>query len=205
MTPLLLIILGIWLIVRKKKQEDISQASQQAESFTRGSSTYDSTSGPSKTYRTQEQFQYKQEQHVPPDATFTVHSSEHGKYSDGRIRYSKGLGDLNIDCHNINLQNIEVSSGLGDVEIKLHGGILADGLNRLIISGFIGDIKILVPKDMAVFVHCSNFIGDIKALGRETSGFGNNFDAQTINYNDAAKKLYIAVNSFIGDIKVFIV
>ena len=68
-----------------------------------------------------------------------------------------------------------------------------------------GDIRVLIPPDIQTFVHCSNFVGDIDALGQRTDGFGNNLDAQTAGYNDAEKKLYIAANSFIGDIRIMIV
>ena len=123
----------------------------------------------------------------------------------GRSRYSKFIGDMLIDCNGVNLQNIEIGNFLGDVEVKLHGGKLAPGLNRMIISGFIGDVRVLVPEGMAVFAQSSNFIGDIEMMGRRTSGFGNSLDAQTPNYSEAASKLYIASNHFIGDVRVYVV
>ncbi|UCG60591.1 MAG: hypothetical protein JSV52_09665 [Candidatus Zixiibacteriota bacterium] len=108
-----------------------------------------------------------------------------------------------IDCTGVNLQNVEVSAGFGDVEIRLKGGILEQGLNRLIISSFIGDIRITAPADMAVFTHCSSFVGDIDVMGKRASGFGNSIDSQTANYQESEKKLYVACNCFIGDIKIY--
>jgi lia operon protein LiaF len=108
-----------------------------------------------------------------------------------------------IDCNGVSVQNVEVSAGFGDLEIKLHGVILGEGLNRLIISSFIGDIRIMAPSDMAVFTHCSNFVGDVEVMGKRASGFGNSIDAQTANYQDSDRKLYVACNSFIGDIKIY--
>ncbi|MEW5995667.1 MAG: cell wall-active antibiotics response protein LiaF, partial [Candidatus Zixiibacteriota bacterium] len=83
-------------------------------------------------------------------------------------------------------------------------GRLTAGLNRLIISGFVGDIRIYVPVGMPHFVHCSNFIGDINAGGQKASGFSNTIESQTPDYDSAEAKLYIAANNFIGDIKVFV-
>lgn len=121
----------------------------------------------------------------------------------GKLKYRKTFGDMYIDCAGVNLQNIEVSAGFGDLEIRLHDGVLGDGLNRLIISSFIGDIRIMAPSGMAVFTHCSNFVGDVEVMGKRASGFGNSIDAQTVNYQDSTKKLYVACNSFIGDIKIY--
>ena len=75
----------------------------------------------------------------------------------------------------------------------------------MIFSGFIGDIRIMIPRDFAVFAHCSNFIGDIDVVGRRASGFGNNIDWQSDNYESADSKLYIAANNFLGDVKIFLV
>jgi len=133
----------------------------------------------------------------------TSQSPESG--TPGRVRYSKFIGDMLIDCSGIDLQNVEIGNFLGDVEVKLHGGKLAPGLNRMIISGFIGDVRVLVPEGMAIFAQSSNFIGDIEMMGQRSSGFGNSLDAQSANYTEAESKLYIASNHFIGDVRLYIV
>lgn|GEM_PF-547368 len=120
-----------------------------------------------------------------------------------KIRYSKSLGDMFVNFDGVNLTNVEISMGVGDLEAKLTGGVLSQGLNRLVVSGFVGDIRVFVPRDMAYQVHCSNTIGDIDLAGRHASGFGNNVEGQSDNYGQADSKLYIAVNSFIGDIRVY--
>lgn len=124
---------------------------------------------------------------------------------EGKTKFSKMIGDLRIDCNNLNLKSVEVSAFLGDIEVTLLGGRLQSGLNRMIISDFIGDIRILVPKGMPTYVHCSNFIGDIDIFGKRTSGFGNHIEGQTQDYPAATDKLFIAVSSFIADIRVYYV
>lgn len=108
-----------------------------------------------------------------------------------------------INCSDVNLQNVEISVFIGDLEVNVAGGKLQSGLNRMIISGFLGDCLVLIPKDMPVYVHCSGFIGDVELLGKRGSGFGNAMDGQTPDYDSAASKLYVAANNFIGDIRVF--
>jgi len=108
-----------------------------------------------------------------------------------------------IDCKGQKLSNVEISMGIGDLELNLSEGILSTGLNRVIISGFIGDIRIFVPKIMSFFSHCSNFIGDIDLGGQKTSGFGNTLEHNTPDYDKAESKLYVAANNFIGNIKVY--
>jgi lia operon protein LiaF len=123
----------------------------------------------------------------------------------GRVKYSKFIGGLFIDCRNVDLHSIEVSVFMGDSEIKVHGGRLGPGLNRLIVSGFIGDVRILIPPDLPVLCTASSFIGDVELLGKRSSGLGNTIDARTDGYDSAESKLYIAINHFIGDIRVYVV
>jgi lia operon protein LiaF len=120
-------------------------------------------------------------------------------------RYSKLLGDMYINASGSSLQDVEVSMGIGDLDLSLAGGRLSKGLNRVVISGFIGDLRVFIPRSMPHCVQCSNFIGDIDLSGKRTSGFGNNVDTQSIDYNDADSRIYIAANSFIGDIKTYLV
>ncbi|MEW5995837.1 MAG: LiaF domain-containing protein, partial [Candidatus Zixiibacteriota bacterium] len=190
--PLGLILLGLWLIVRKKRQEEQFRTHAR---FT----AHATTSGPSSA----------QPEYQPPEtpgpsgstmsaSTDTPRSSTQATVSataGGPVKFSKFLGDLVVDCNGVNLQNVEVSSGVGDAEIRLHGGRLTAGLNRLIISGFVGDIRIYVPVGMPHFVHCSNFIGDINAGGQKAVGFSNTIESQTPDYDSAEAKLYIAANN----------
>ncbi|MBU8934199.1 MAG: cell wall-active antibiotics response protein [candidate division Zixibacteria bacterium] len=191
--PVGLILLGGWLIIRRRKLEECYDPGQDAQTgYDPGSASASSTVQP---------------EFVRTDNTGRA-SGTTGNQSGPDIgcvkstRYNKLLGDINIDCKGVSLRNIEVSCGLGDIEVKVHGGILADGLNRIVISGFIGDCRVLVPPGMELFAHCSNFIGDIETMSQRDSGFGNNLDSQSPGYATADKRLYITANNFIGDIKI---
>ncbi len=193
--PLLLILIGFWLIIRKKRQENSFRQEAEFQYHANGKDTDQST----RAY-------YQSQTGAEGSTSDRVYVSEAPKLSrPGRKKYSKMLGDIFIDCNGVDLQAIEISSGIGDIEVKLHGGQLAKGLNRMVISGFIGDIRLLVPPELPVFAQCSNFIGDVELLGKRTSGFGNNIDGQTANYNGADSKLFIAVSNFIGDVRLYTV
>ena len=189
--PVVLILLGFWLIVRKKRSEDYRSAEIHGENTVSDEPQSDTSETGHQSHR--------QESHTrrftdPPSFS-----------APGKLKYAKTFGDLFIDCANVDMQSLEISTVFGDIEVKLHGGILAKGLNRMVISGFIGDVRILVPQDMSIFAQCSNFIGDVELLGNRASGFGNNIDGQTDNYDQAESKLYIATNSFIGDVRIYVV
>ncbi len=198
MVPVALMVLGAWIVYRKTRSDEPNKESTRytynseqgvytatvtsAEGTTRASATVHATGATS---------------------TQSERMNEEAKVFGDKVKYSKFLGDMFINCDNVNLQNIEISIFIGDLEINLAGGKLQSGLNRMIVSGFLGDCLVLIPKDMPVHVHCSGFIGDVELLGKRGSGFGNTMDSQTPDYDAASSKLYVAVNNFIGDIRVF--
>ncbi|MDH3890897.1 MAG: cell wall-active antibiotics response protein LiaF [candidate division Zixibacteria bacterium] len=200
--PFLLIGVGIWLVIRKRQQAydccDIH--------FTVGTD-HDRPAETPPGGRTDDPARFAERQASDASTAFvgdagpTVSQAPHVDPS-GKIKYSKLLGDMVVDLNGRCLQNVEMSLGIGDLEIRLAGGELSPGLNRVVISGFIGDVRVFVPPDMPFFACCSNFIGDVELTDRRASGFGNNIDFQTADYASAERKLYIAAHNFIGDIKV---
>lgn len=198
--PLLLIGAGLWVLATRKGQKQSAEAGYEVN--VSNDSVHISTpeaqvnihTGPTP---------------IPPppgSSAGSARASQSPESGDpSRARYSKFIGDMFIDCNGIDMQNVEIGNFLGDVEVKLHGGKLSRGLNRMIISGFIGDVRVLVPEGMAIFAQSSNFIGDIEMMGRRSSGFGNSLDAQSANYTEAESKLFIASNHFIGDVRVYVV
>jgi len=206
--PIGMIVFGIFLIARRKKAVERTQQTpydvppppppppppRSSEPGRPAASGQDSDS---ETAGEQPQSSYDSSNYEPGREWKQPESDTAGK-----LKYSKTFGDMSIDFNGVTLQSAEVSAGIGDLEIRLQGCKLADGLNRLIISSFIGDIRIYASHDMPVFAHCSNFVGDIEVMGKRASGFGNSIDSQTANYEASTSKLYVACNSFIGDIKI---
>lgn len=209
--PFGLIIWGAWLIVRKRNLEHQTPPSQASTDW--GSGPPPDLSRPSPPPSSP---QPEPPSPPPPPPSHEPAASEassgqsqsqpsdyaRSSYTGAKTRSSNLFGDLNITCDNVNMRNVEVSGFLGDIEVLLRQAKLETGLSRMVISGFIGDIRVMVPAGMAVFVRGSNFIGDMDLLGRRSSGFGNSIDGQTESYGSSDKKLYIAINCFIGDIRV---
>lgn len=183
--PLALIGLGFWLIVRRKQYQRrawIHVHTVDPDSFAGMADT------------------------GKADPNQQAGSDEAPSYSNtGNLKYSKMFGDMFISLAGREIRSVDISSFVGDTEIRLHEAKLSKGLNRMVLSGFIGDVRILVPANMPIYAQCSNFIGDINLMGHHTSGFGNNLDFQSPNYADADAKLYIACNHFIGDVRLYVV
>jgi len=212
LVPFGLIGFGVWLIIRKKDKKsktitvtiDPDTKSYDSSARKPQETEYTSDSVPAPSPPAEPVSPTPPESPEKPAESFGAESSDNAQSeTSDRLRYSKMFGDMYIDCKGQKLSNVEISMGIGDLELNLSEGILSTGLNRVIISGFIGDIRIFVPKKMSFFSHCSNFIGDIDLGGQKTSGFGNTLEHNTPDYDKAESKLYVAANNFIGNIKVY--
>ena len=213
--PVGLILLGVWFIVRRRPAITVNVDFDIPPPPPPGAGPSMSTPPPGANYRYDPPPSppgTEQPQSAKPGGYQYKYSYEFGGQTSGaytgpsgRAKYSKFAGDTFIDCQNLDLRNVEVSSFAGNTEIKLHGGKLSAGLNRMVVSGFIGDVRILVPADMPVLCTSSSFIGDVELLGKRSSGLGNTIDARTENYDSSEAKLYIAINHFIGDVRVYVV
>lgn len=197
--PFFFIIGGLALIVRKRRREksddpmlEVNIAPPPPER-PQAAPSQPSTQRPTQQSRTNDP-------QAEPSGQFTSQSPD--MRMPGKIKYAKQLGDIYVDLNNVPASNVMVSNVIGDTEISVFGAKLSNGLNRLIVSNFVGDIRIQIPKNMAIFVHCSSFVGDIAVAGRSSSGFGNSIDWRSDNYDSSETKLYIAVNNFVGDIRI---
>jgi lia operon protein LiaF len=206
--PTILIGIGLWMVLRKRGPAINVQY-------------FSSSSGKSQTWSSQSQTGSAKpatpgldpSQAIPPNfvhaeprqddmAKGTRLGESPSSTSEGRVKYGKFLGDLFIECDGIDLRNVEVSGGVGDVEIRLRGGKLSPGLNRMVVSSMVGDVRITIPRTIAWYAQGSNFVGDIEIGENRTSGFGNQIEGQSADYASAQSKVYIAINSFVGDVRV---
>lgn len=216
--PFAVIILGIWLIIRKRNQEAAIEPPPQPARPIRPTPAAPlppnapmpppESISPSPLLNVSVQADSGRGAELRVDAD-GVKFNRTNRASDspsmsvpGQLKYNKFIGDMHVAFDGMTIKNVEVSCFLGDLEIILSGATLSPGLNRLIVSNFLGEIRVFVPKGMEHFVHLSNFAGDIEGIGRRSSGVGNRIEHASQGYESSPSKLYIAVNSFVGEIRV---
>jgi lia operon protein LiaF len=124
--------------------------------------------------------------------------------SDSRSDLSefRVLGDSRHPGYTGEVDGTDISHVIGDVELNLTGAQLKPGINKMHVSMFIGDIKIMVPENIPVSASCSALFGDIHVFERKEEGIFLSIREKSLNYDSADKKLYISCTAFIGDISI---
>lgn len=114
------------------------------------------------------------------------------------------IGDVFLGKDYWELQPMTISHFIGDTVIDLTKATIPFGETKLIVSTFIGDVKMLVPADVEVeiAVTASSFIGDMNVLDRHESGLFRNIRTETPYYRESERKIRLIVSAFVGDVLV---
>ena len=114
------------------------------------------------------------------------------------------IGDFHMGKEVFSLKPMNISSFIGDTVIDLTKAQIPYGETKIVISHFIGDVKVFVPEDMdlGISLTTNSFIGDMKLLDHKRGGFMGSAQEETPHYMEAGKKVRIIVSVFIGDVKV---
>jgi predicted membrane protein len=98
------------------------------------------------------------------------------------------------------VRNEEVWMFIGDVRLDLTQAELPPGESTFQVSGFIGDIDLIIPAGTAVDVHSNGFITSAKWLGNKQDHFLTPAIYTSPGYELAERKLKLRTNFFITDL-----
>jgi len=124
-------------------------------------------------------------------------------FSTDYLSESRFIGDINLQITSKAFQGGAASNFIGDVNLNLSDISLAEGQRNLTISGFIGDVNLVAPKNVPYSITASLAIGDLVMFGRKEDGVGLNRNFKSADFDAAITRLNIRISFFIGDIKVF--
>lgn len=138
-----------------------------------------------------------------PD-TFDKSYKDETYNSTNTINKSNFIGDVYLGQDFWELQPLNVSHFIGDTVVDLTKAQIAYGETKIMVSAFIGDVKIFVPNDieLEVSVTFSSFIGDSHVFDRKEGGMLSNMKYEPKDYQIAEKRIRIIVSMFIGDLKI---
>ncbi len=123
----------------------------------------------------------------------------------GRLQgrsYSRVFGDITVDPGNREPDGIQVDAGFGDVRLDVTRCSYGDKEHHIDIQGIFGDVKVIVPRDLAVRATASNIVGDAALLDQDGKSFFNSEEFESADYRTARRKLNIEIRAVIGDIRV---
>jgi len=115
------------------------------------------------------------------------------------------LGDLDIqlgDDVDPTAANRHHTMLLGDIRLDLSEVALPDRETTWTVSGVIGDITVLVPRDLPVDLEAEVRVGDITLFSQRADGIGRRLYFTSPGYAEATRKVAIRVTLVVGDITI---
>jgi lia operon protein LiaF len=115
---------------------------------------------------------------------------------------SYGFGDYRPDLAGKEIRNENFSHGFGDFDLDLTRARFPEGTSAVRASIGFGDLKVIIPRNLAVRVKASAGLGDVSVLGRKDEGISPALDFQSDDYAAAATKLDLDASAGLGEVKV---
>lgn len=100
------------------------------------------------------------------------------------------------------LDDMRLRHGVGEVHLDLTQAIIPDREVNIDIGGMVGEVTIYVPSDLPIQAYCESNIGEITILDLHRDGLGNSLSWKSPDYDTATRKVNIAVQWKIGEIKI---
>ncbi len=113
------------------------------------------------------------------------------------------IGEVSFGDHTSwNLEDIHLWHGIGDVYVNLTTAILSEREAFIDLTGLIGDITVLVPRDLPIKVNVDVRIGDVQVFNHKQSGTSRFISYTSEQYDQLTKKVNLMISLSIGDVKV---
>jgi hypothetical protein len=111
------------------------------------------------------------------------------------------LGDV-VRTGRWKVENEEHWMLIGDVKLDLTGAELPEGETVIRFNALIGDMKVIAPIDLPLYVSATGVLSEVKLFGQKQDGFLSPIEMQTPAYRAASRRLRLESSTFIGGLKV---
>jgi predicted membrane protein len=118
------------------------------------------------------------------------------------VNFFAGIGELRPNLDGKEIRREEFSHGIGECDLDLSRATIPDGENSIKASLGIGELKIRVPRDLAVRVQANAGMGEAEALDQKEDGISPQVIFQSDDYATAARKLAIEANVGLGKVEI---
>ncbi|WP_167360038.1 cell wall-active antibiotics response protein LiaF [Halobacillus dabanensis] len=112
------------------------------------------------------------------------------------------IGDHSFNEENWKVEPMNLWNGVGDYKFDFTRAFIPDLDTPIIVRGWVGDVKMLVPKHVPFRVDAKVKTGDIRVAGHKADGMNRSFQFETEDYSSATRRLTINIDLGVGSIRV---
>lgn len=117
-------------------------------------------------------------------------------------RATNTLSDHTIRYDGKPIRSETLNYSLGEYDIHLTGAEYPEGTANFKISHGVGDLRIWVPRELALKVRAGAGIGDVRVFEMKDDGFSPKIDFSSPGYATATRRLQLEANVGLGDVNI---
>ncbi|WP_217700181.1 cell wall-active antibiotics response protein LiaF [Halobacillus salinus] len=117
-------------------------------------------------------------------------------------RSSFAVGDISYKQDNWKVEPMNISMGIGDTEFDFTRAFIPEEDTPITVNGWIGDVKMLIPKHVPFRAEAFIKTGDITIARENTGGMGRQLVYESEDYELAKRRLTIYIDLKIGQIQI---
>lgn len=134
-----------------------------------------------------------------------------GSYKKRRkkiLKHEKGstvfhmVKDITMNEPNWSVEAMELWYMVGDYDFDFSQAFIPDKNTEISLTGWVGDIKLLIPEDVPFLVEGYASVGDVKISGHKQEGIGKSIQYKTTDYDEATRKLTFHVDFKVLDLRI---
>lgn len=91
---------------------------------------------------------------------------------------------------------------VGDIVLDFTQAQLNPGETVITCTGFVSDVKLVIPAGLGVKVTSAAFVSDVKFMGSKQTHLFENLEVASPGYDTAERRVHLVARNFVGDIKV---
>lgn len=112
------------------------------------------------------------------------------------------IGDYVNNSENWPVEDMNLKRGVGDVHLDFSKAFIPDKDTKIDISGWVGDVTLLIPEDLPVWIEAKIKTGSIEIFDNEAGGINRSYSYKSQNFDEETRKLTININVRVGAIQV---
>jgi hypothetical protein len=138
---------------------------------------------------------------APGSADQTGWSAAAWAWDPGVLRDRRFIGEIEM-AGPMQAGPMQIETFIGEVRLDLTQATFPDGETPIHVSTAIGEVRVLLPADVAASVRATSMLGDSEALGRTSGTFLGDTRAETNGYSGATRRIRVEARSLIGEVAV---
>jgi lia operon protein LiaF len=136
------------------------------------------------------------------DRVFEKREDVSSKTSPKHHRKNFIIGEVKFSEPNWPLEPMNFQNVVGDYYFDFSKAFIPEGETPILIKGWVGDVKVIIPEDIPVDIAIEVKVGEVKLFEQKSAEIRSDFYYRSPGYEESSKKIKLLINVKVASIRV---